>query len=420
MSPLPPTPPTSPHPVSIAWPPNTVHRAALWPARLARLAAPLALIAVAVTRAAAAPAGIQGAGHTVMAVVNRDAAQSAVVVADFYKQGASAAIPVQISHPGIPPQDARVIADSGQLTNGAYSVIVSSDRAVDVRSLLDWPTSGGALASDSAEAGNVVLLPLAMLKYVGQTSIVSIHNTDTSQVATATVEVHDPSASAGTPIVSKVFVVLPGGGVTLDLAKDPAFVQIRANSPYGFLGSMRIVSASMLAVEMFIDNETRPRIVYSYSGIPDDAGALRLHVPLVVQDAVNADVLADISDRSLIAVQNAAAVDATATVRFHGVGGTCAGADFTYGPRTLPPAQMTLFDSSVPGIGTSGPGLPFGCIANARVEADAPVVAAVVLMRERLRVGPRTIEVASAANALRDDAATTAWLAWPWERTGAA
>lgn len=384
-----------------------------FPASAAPLGASIAALVFALSAArsaptSAAPDGIQGAGGTRLVVVNRDRANEAVVVADFYKQSAGAAASISVLRPAVPPWGTTDFAYPTELSNGAYAVIVSSDRLIRPLSVTRWPTSGGYIAEDAPEPGQVVLVPLALLKYKGHSSLVSIQNTDTGQVAVVSVDLL--AAGDGTPVATKSYIVQPGSSVTIDLSKDPAFVGVQANTPDGFLGSMRVTCPIDVAVHAIHDVETSQRAVYDFDGVPIGDAASKLHVLLVAEGPARDP---DVAERGWIAVQNAGDAPASVQVAYRGVGGSCDGQSFVHGPRTLAPLTMTLFDTAADDVPAAT--LPAGCLASASITSDGgPLAAAVVHL---VGVGSANGVARTAATlAMPSAAAAGDWLLWRWHR----
>lgn len=226
-------------------------------------------------------AGIQGAGATGIQVQNLDATQSATVLADFYKQSTSAVQAIQVSRPNVPAGGAvnMYLPTVTELTNGAYAAIISADRQIAAIARTDWTTSGAAAIYSNVQPGKEVFVPLSVIKYYGQTSLVSIQNTDTGQVATVTVELFAQGNT--TAVVNKTYQVQPGSSVTLDLSKDAAFIGVQPNTPGGFLGSMKVTSAVDVGVQSFVDIESSQKAVYAFEGVPPEGAAMKLYAPLI-------------------------------------------------------------------------------------------------------------------------------------------
>lgn len=224
---------------------------------------------------AAGAAGISSAGTTGLAILNLDPAQPAMVVLDFYKQVGGA--PVSLTMPAIAPGGigSFYLPARAELMNGAYASVVSADRHIAVLARTEWPTSGGATVYHSSRASTAVLVPLVVKDYLGQTSLVTIQNTDRN--ARTTVELvlfrHDDSS----PVQTVQYPIEPGTSITLDLGRSRDFAAI----PAGFIGAARVTSAMAVAVQSFVDIESSQQGVYAFEGIPVEAAADVLYAPMI-------------------------------------------------------------------------------------------------------------------------------------------
>lgn len=348
-------------------------------AGLVGLATAIAAIAIAAVAPIARPpsaalasrlSGIQGAGVSSMSVVNLDAAQSAVVVADFFKQGGGPPVPVQ--RPSIAPGTAANIylPAEAALANGAYAAIVSSDREIRSLARTDWPASGGAvLYEDSIPATDIVVVP-AVKRHDGHTSLVTIQNTDTGQSATISVEFFVRGTAM--PAAITTIAVQPGTSATIDVGRLSGFAAV----PNGAIGHLRIRSATEVAVSAIVDVEASQKGVYAFDGVPSEWASTRLFAP-VIHAAAPLDpsdaASPPLSTRIEILNTNTAS-PASVTVRYRGIAGTCAGQWFVDPAITLPAGDSATVRQA-PGSGV----LPAGCTAAATIESDGANVVATVI-----------------------------------------
>lgn len=316
-------------------------------------------------------AGIQGAGATGIQVQNLDASQPATVLADFYKQGpASAAI--QVSRPGVPAGGAvnMYLPSVTELSNGAYAAIISADRQIAAIARTDWDTSKAAAIYSNVQPGKEVFVPLAVINYYGQTSLVSIQNTDTGQVATVTVDLY--ATGDTTAVVTKAYQVQPGSSVTLDLAKDSAFVGVKANTPGGFLGSMKVSSAVDVGVQSFVDIATSQKAVYAFEGVPPEGAAMKLYAPLIRKEQLAGTNAGGAKGFSTgLSVVNPTNAPVSVTAKYYGSSGPCAGNTYSDGPQAIPAGSSYVFYQP------ASAALPAGCVGSAVLEADGNILAIV-------------------------------------------
>ncbi|MBK6767671.1 MAG: hypothetical protein IPG72_01285 [Ardenticatenales bacterium] len=317
-------------------------------------------------------AGIQGAGATGIQVQNLDATQSATVLADFYKQSTSAVTAIQVSRPNVPAGGAvnMYLPTVTELTNGAYAAIISADRQIAAIARTDWTTSGAAAIYSNVQPGKEVFVPLSVIKYYGQTSLVSIQNTDTGQVATVTVELFAQGNT--TAVVNKTYQVQPGSSVTLDLSKDAAFIGVQPNTPGGFLGSMKVTSAVDVGVQSFVDIESSQKAVYAFEGVPPEGAAMKLYAPLIRKEQLAGTNAGGAKGFSTgISVVNPTNAPVNVTAKYYGGSAECAGNSYTEGPAAIPAGSSHVFYQ--PTAAT----LPKGCVGSAVLESDGNILAIV-------------------------------------------
>lgn len=303
-------------------------------------------------------AGIKAAGATGIQVQNLDGAQPATVVADFYKQGGGAAVPITL--PPIGPLSAYNIylPSESKLTNGAYAAIISGDRQLAAIARTEWAASGGAALYSNVAPSTMVVLPLATKKYFSQTSLVSIQNTDPNQQASVTVKLYQTGNS--TAILTKNYTIEKGTSITLDMGTDPAFDLV----PTSFVGSMTVESATQVGVQSFVDFENSEKAVYAFEGVPAEQAADVLYAPLVRNGFAAAT--------TGVSVVNAGTTQVSVTVDYAGSLGSCVGQSFSDGPQTIAAGSSYVFYQ---GAGTQ---LPKGCAGAATIKATGGKVLAIV------------------------------------------
>lgn len=322
---------------------------------------------------AARLAGIQGAGVTGCQVVNLDHAMDAVVVADLYKQGGGA--PVSIIRPAIPAGQAAnfYLPNESPLQNGAFAGIFSADRQIQVICRTDWNASGGAALYEASEPGTDVVVAPVYKRFAGQTSVVTIQNTDTSQAAQVAVDLLIRGAAG--PAATYALAVAPGTSATLDVGKHSGFAAV----PAGAIGHLRVRSTTPVAVQAFVDVETSAKGVYGFQGVPTDRAAARLFAPVVSAAApLDSDYPGLISDSRIEVVNTNATAAVVVNVAYSGVAGTCAGRTFTAAPVTIGGGgSETISQDPATGL------LPAGCTAAAMIDVTGGQVVATVLDAER-------------------------------------
>lgn len=337
---------------------------------LAALATLLALPAALAAAPGPAPAraahvaAIQSAGATGLQVQNLDFVNTATAVIRFY---ARTGAPVEITRILPPGTAANVYLPTVPgLANGAYSMVVTADRPIAALARTDWEATRAAGIYSSVMPGREVVLPLVVAGYHGQTSLVSIQNTDVTAAQTVHVEVR--AMGAGTSSAQADLTVAPGASVTIDFERDADFRLLQQAAPGGFIGWMRVAGTAEVAVQSFIDVTASPKAVYAFEGIPTGRLATELVAPLVRKRQATVIGTFDTG----IAVVNPGSAAATVRVRYDGSAGSCAGQSFDEAPVDIAPGDgATIYQGG-------SAALPAGCVASARLSSTQPVAAVVL------------------------------------------
>lgn len=318
-------------------------------------------------------AGISGAGITGINIQNLDASAEATIQAEFYKQGGGPAIPIQRPNVGAGSAANIYLPNEKDLANGAYAAIISADRQIAAIARTDWTSSGGAAIYSNVQPGTDVTLALATKKFNGQTSLISVQNTDTGQQANAKISFF--KAGEATAMASKDVSIQPGTSVTVDLSKDASFATVPTNT----FGSVKVTANVPVGVQSFIDFDNMPKAVYAFEGVPSEQAAEKLYAPLIRNGFAGAT--------TGISVVNPGATDVQVTLTYYGSplssNAQCkaAGATFTHnnGPVTLPAGAGAVFyqgDVVIPVTGRST--LPTGCLGGAVISASGGKILAIV------------------------------------------
>ena len=327
------------------------------------------------------PAGIAGAGYSDIQVVNLDPSLVATAVLDFYNQRGGA--PIALSASRIPAGQAYNLhlPAAGNLGYGAYGMALSADRPVAALVYTRWDVSGGSAIYENALPSTEVVLPWLVKGYQGQTSLVSIQNTDASAFAQVELEIHDEEGALAT---ASRFTIGPGASTSLDLGKNAEFAGI----PDGFIGSASLRSEAPIAVQSFTDDERSDKGVSAYQGLPVSLAWEALVLPLVSTTTEHG--------RIVVANPGAEAVELGVVYRAAldgDAGDRCpARAEHGDAPLTIPALGQRMLDPA--------DHLPADCRASATLSATGPL-AAVAIFEDPQR------SLASAYDAFRFDEAGT-------------
>ena len=189
---------------------------------------------------------VLGVGVSAIQVQNLDPTQDAQIVGDFYSQAGGA--PFTINRPNVAAGTAANFYLPGErFGNGAYAAIITSDRPIAAIVRTDWYSGGDSAIYSNAIAGNEAMVPLVAKGYGGQSSLVSIQNTDAMRSRSVSVAFYKSGSTQA--LVNTTRSIGPGTSVTLDMDKDPDFAKV----PFGTLGSMVVKNPDApVAVHAFL------------------------------------------------------------------------------------------------------------------------------------------------------------------------
>jgi hypothetical protein len=309
-------------------------------------------------------AGISGQGATGIQVQNLDPAQSATVVADFFKQDGTAPVPITL--PPINPLSAYNIYLPGQstLSNGAYAAIISGDRQLAAIARTEWTSKGGAALYSNVAPSTKVALALAAKGYFHQNSLVSIQNTDPNNPASVTVKFFQKD----NPVAVKTLTynISKGTSVTMDMGINPEFDTL----PQPFLGSLTVESTTPIGVQSFVDFDNSDKAVYAFEGVPAEQAADTLYAPLFRNDYYGT---------TGISIVNPGTDPVSVTAEFKGSlskanQAACVGMTFTHAAVQILPGSSTVFyQGNVPDNT-----VPSDCAGSATIKATGGSVLAIV------------------------------------------
>lgn len=312
-------------------------------------------------------AGISGAGATGIQVQNLDAASAANISADFYPHDTTKTGSTTLTASGIPAGGAWNIylPSAPTLENGAYAAIISADRQIAAIARTDWLSSGGAAIYSNVMPGETVSLPLVVIDYYGQSSLISIQNTDTGRTASVTVNLF--GVGSATPDLTETYSIGPGKAFTIDTATTPAYMAVDPSTAGGFLGSMIVTADVPVGVQSFVDITSSDKAVYGFEGVPSEDAAEVLYAPLFRRRHLG------VYDTGISVVNpNASPVDVTVT--YIGSGGSCAGTTTNHGPVSIAANSSHVFyQGPVPENG-----LPDNCLGAAVIRSTGGNILAIV------------------------------------------
>lgn len=292
-----------------------------------------------------ASAGISGPGSSGVQVQNLNMTTGAAVAVQLWNQNGAAAI--DLANDTISAGAAKNYWLPGYPTstvpNGTYAMVVSADQPVAAIARTDWSNSGGAAIYSSVDPANDITVPLITANYAGQTSQVTIQNTDTTAAATDVELILRGRGLANAVADIKNQTIQKGTSVTYRLS-DPMWgslpnTGVDLGVPNGFVGTLQVKSSKALVVETFIDL-ANSRGVSGFSGVPTTSAAATLFCPLIranyygdtgisIVNPNNSQVSAKItyyadarSPQQGIFIENVTVPANSSVVPFQGVGGS--------------------------------------------------------------------------------------------------
>ncbi len=327
-----------------------------------------------------AAGGAAGPGVSGIQVQNVGAAPSTSATGAFYGQSGSA--PVSLALPSLGPLNAGNIylPTNGDLTDGLYAGIFSGDMPLAAVARTEWPRTGGAVLFSGSRPSTRVIVPLVACNAHGQTSYVSVQNTDETAAAVAEVKVFETGS----------LVAAAGHRLSIPRGTSVTFEPCFDGTMQGKVGYLTAASNTPLTAQAFVNIATSGQAVYAFEGVPAEDAANRLFVPLFRNDYYGT---------TGISVVNPGAEAADVTVQFNGSlsrfsGISCQGRTFTLGPVTLSGgASVVLYQGPA-----SGNPVPNDCAGSAEIQATGGKVVAIV--NDAAGANPAAPSTSAAYNAI--------------------
>jgi hypothetical protein len=318
-------------------------------------------------------ARISAAGETGIQVQNLDQSDQAAVAADFYRSRGAHQATIQVGN--VPPMSAANIwlPDEDALPTGAYAAIINADKQIAAIARTDWKESKAAAIYSNVLPGMEISLPLAVREFFGQSSLVSIQNTDQTAEATARVQLYESGSPAAA--FDQSYNIPPGTSITLDLGADLEFNALGED----WLGSATISSATEIGVQSFVDVTSSEKAVYAFEGVPSEMASDVLYAPLF-----RANQLANPRDPNSccldtgISVVNPGTSPVQVTIDYYGAdhpdNAGCRNTTATSPEVTIQPKSSHVFYQGTPGAQNLQP----NCFGSARINATGGGVVAIV------------------------------------------
>ncbi len=235
-----------------------------------------------------ASAGMSGSGISGIQIQNLSTTDTTSVNVYLYNTDGSAPITISaVDGDPISPSAAKnyYLPSLPSVPNGSFSMVAASTLPAAAIARTDWNTTGGAAIYSSIDPDTDVTVPLITGNYANQTSQFSVQNTNTNAaindvtitlygagMASPVKVLSNQSIPAGTSVTYKmtdaVWGTLPNTGLSAGLGAN------------GFVGSLRVTSATPLVVQSFIDLAGSPG-VSGFSGVPTTSASAEVYCPLI-------------------------------------------------------------------------------------------------------------------------------------------
>jgi hypothetical protein len=219
-----------------------------------------------------ADSGALGTGDSLVAVQNLNPTDNTTVALQLDPHGGGA--PSLVDLPNIQPGASFQLPLAGApiVPNGSFGGAVMADKTVAALGRTEWAKTSG-LAIDGARLGGAdLVVPLVAKRWLGQSSLLTVYNTDLQARAPIVVEINRTGDS--TPLLTHQAVISPRRAVVLDLAGDKAFDALPAN----FTGSLHLRSQGTVVVQAALIGEAA---VAASEGMDAATAGLAVHAPLV-------------------------------------------------------------------------------------------------------------------------------------------
>lgn len=310
---------------------------------------------------AAPSGGAHGPGTSGVQVQNLDATASATLVMDWWPQSGGRPIPIVLP-PLLPLSSGNAyLPTEGRIGNGLYALIAHADRRIAAVARTEWPTTGGAVLFSNSRPAKRLIVPLIACRFAGQTAYISIQNTNQSDPTTVVTKFFVSGST--TPVESHQRRITEGTSIT--------FSACDLDTPnLSYVGYLTAEAEVPITAQAYVNIETAEKPVYAFEGLPDDAAAERLHVPLFRNNYYGT---------TGISVVNPGPAATRVSVHFVGALGQCVGQRYSQGPVEIAPGSSALFyQANVPVSGTGVSPLPHSCAGSATIDAEGGKVLAVV------------------------------------------
>ena len=228
-------------------------------------------------------AGIGGSGQSGIQIQNLSTTESAAITVQLWNQNGADVI--TLADPTTIAKSSATnvyLPTAAGVPDGAYALLVSSDKPVAAIGRTDWSSTGGAAIYSSVDAGTDVIVPLITADFAGQTSQFTVQNTDTQNGITVDITLYGRGLS--TPVKTLTGQSIAKGTSKTWSMDDSVWGTLPDTGmdmgASGFVGSVRVTSSTDIVVQSFIDIAGTPGVT-GFSGVAADAASQTLYAPLI-------------------------------------------------------------------------------------------------------------------------------------------
>lgn len=228
------------------------------------------------------PSGVLNlAGMTGVSITNLSPDTAADVTVDFVSQTGNGS--ASVTRTGVMPGAQTTIflpAEPGLAEDDVLAARISASQPVAAVAQSQWPATSHMAMYNAPHPATDVVVPWLLNAYAGQTSIVSIQNTDAANGAAVSVAFM-PNGQT-TPIETLDLPLGPGGATTFSLGTHPRLANLPtgSGSQAGLIWA-RVTADRPVSVVTTVAQETARHAVYHLAGVPASEAISEGYAPML-------------------------------------------------------------------------------------------------------------------------------------------
>lgn len=228
------------------------------------------------------PSGVLDlAGMTGVSITNLSSDTAADVTVDFVSQTGNGS--ASVTRTGVMPGAQTAIflpAEPGLADHDVLAARVSASQPVAAVAQSQWPATSHMAMYNAPHPATDVVVPWLLNAYAGQTSIVSIQNTDAANGAAVSIDFMANGQT--TPIETLGFPLGPGGATTFSLGTHPQLANLPTGSALeaGLMWA-RVTADRPISVVTTVAQTTARHAVYHLAGVPAGEAITEGYAPML-------------------------------------------------------------------------------------------------------------------------------------------